>query len=110
MPYRCLGWLRVWRVSEQGGVLKAYFRGPCSSNTILSLSSQVEGGICELEWLRPHPVTLGYMEFYGFSTHHWDDPWTPGFRVKSLRGATLPEFASPQRHAESSSSFHEGPW
>lgn len=56
----------------------------------------MEGGICELEWLRPHPVTLGCMEFYGFSTHHWDDPWTPGFRVMSLRGVTLPEFAWPR--------------
>ncbi|EGW05193.1 UPF0526 protein C7orf67-like [Cricetulus griseus] len=43
-------------------------------------SGMMEGGIGELEWLGPHPVTLGYIKRYDFSTHQWDDPWTPGLR------------------------------
>lgn len=70
----------------------------------------MEGSIRELEWLRSHPVTLGYIKLSGFITHHWDDLWTTGHRAKSLRGVTLPKFACPQHHEESSRFFHEGLW
>ncbi|XP_074197048.1 putative ubiquitin carboxyl-terminal hydrolase MINDY-4 isoform X2 [Rhinolophus sinicus] len=71
---------------------------------------QVEGGVGELERLRPHPLSCPVCKPYGSTAHHRSDSWAPGRKDVSLRRVSPPPGpALLQKHPGSPCPFHEGP-